>query len=104
MSKMKVKPTHKMVECLKKVLTGCQVDLVNLTPQEFRYFVDIDDYDHEVDYDWKTSLFKVIRIVYPSEDYACDKYLTTKDLSYCLKHSDKTFNGFMEEVKAFCAI
>ena len=62
MSKMKVKPTRTMVECLKKVLTGCQVDLVNLTPQEFRYFVDYNDYNHEVDYDWKTSLFKVIRM------------------------------------------
>lgn len=104
MSKMKVKPTHKMVECLKKVLTGCQVDLVALTPQEFRCFVDIDDYNHEVDYDWKTSLFKVIRIIYPYEYYACNKYLTTKDLSYCLKQSNKTFDGFMSEVKAFCAI
>lgn len=104
MSKMKVKPTHKMVSCLRKILSGCIVDLVALTPEQFRYCVDYNDYEHEVDYDWKTSMFKVIRVIYPSEYYACDKYLTTKDLSYCLKQSDKTFNGFMSEVQAFCAI
>ena len=104
MSKMKIKPTYKMVSYLRKLLNGCKVDLVYLTPEQFRCCVDYNDLDHEVDYDWQKSIFKVIRVIYPSEDYACNKYLTTKDLHYCLGQSDKSFNGFMEQLKAFCAI
>ena len=104
MSKMQVKPTKKMVDCLKKILTGCHVDLVKLNPDQFRYCVDYNEFDHESDFDWETRTFKVIRIEYPWEYYACPKYLTTKDLLYCLKHSDKTFDGFMSEVKGFVAI
>lgn len=104
MSKMKVKPTHKMVGYLKKLLTGCRVELVELTPEQFKWSVDYNEFEHESDFNWETRVFRVIRVVYPSEYYACPKYLTTKDLLYCLKQSNKTFDGFMSEVKAFCAI
>ena len=104
MSKMQVKPTHKMVSFLKKILDGCTVDLVELSPEQFKWYVDYNEFDHESDFNWETRTFKVIRVSYPDEYYACPKYLTTKDLQFCLKHSNKTLDSFLNEVKAFCAI
>lgn len=104
MAKMKIKPTHKMVSFLKKVLDGCKVNLVELNPEQFKWCVDYNEFDHESDFDWETRTFKVIRVTYPDEYYACPKYLTTKDLQFCLKQSNKTLDSFLNEVKAFCAI
>lgn len=40
--------------------------------------LDADDYG---DYDWAEDEYKVIRVVYPEEYYACPAYLTTKRLN-----------------------
>lgn len=40
--------------------------------------LDADDYG---DYDWAEDEYKVIRVVYPEEYYACPQYLTTKALN-----------------------
>lgn len=40
--------------------------------------LDADDYG---DYDWAEDEYKVIRVVYPAEYYACPQYLTTKSLT-----------------------
>lgn len=104
MTKLNIKVTNPMVKALKKIMPKYEVALVKLTREEYSYFVDYDVHRNEVDYDWKICMFKVIRIIYPPEDYACNKYLTTRDLSYCFKQSDKTLKGFLDEVSAFCGI
>ena len=40
--------------------------------------LDAEDYG---DYDWREGEYKVIRVVYPEEYYACPQYLTTKALN-----------------------
>ena len=40
--------------------------------------LDADDYG---DYDWAEDEYKVIRVVYPDDYYACPQYLTTKSLT-----------------------
>ena len=104
MSKLNIKVTNPMVRALKKIMPNYKIALVKLTKEQYSCLVDYDVYRNEVDYDWKTCMFKAIQIIYPPEDYACDKYLTTRDLSYCLKQSDKTLKGFLNEVSAFCGI
>lgn len=104
MSKIKIKVTNTMFRLIKKALPQYKVELVKLTEEEFKWCVDLDVWGNEVDYCYKDNTFKVIRIIYPPEWYACDKYLTTKDLEYNFKQSDKTLKGFIDEVVGFCGI
>ena len=104
MSKIKIKVTNTMTKLIKKALPQCRVDLVKLSQEEFKWYVDLNIWSNEVDFSYTDYKFKAIRIIYPPEWYACDKYLTTKDLEYNFKQSDKTLNGFIEQVVAFCGI
>lgn len=104
MSKIKIKVTNTMTKLIKKALPQYRVELVKLSQEEFKWYVDFNIWSNEVDFCYNDYKFKAIRIIYPPEWYACDKYLTTKDLEYNFKQSDKTLNGFIEQVVAFCGI
>lgn len=104
MSKFKIKTTHRMTKYIKKLLPECKVDLVKISMNKFQYLVDFHLGEHEQDLDYNTLSYWVIRVVYPAEYYACPKYLTTKDLVYCFLQSDRSFESFMDELKAFCGI
>ena len=68
---------------------------------QYEYCVDYDGiWGHEIDYDDNKNVMKVLKVVYPYDYYACDKYLTTKDLQRVLKNaSDRTLNGFLKELE-----
>lgn len=104
MSKIKVKVTNTTAKLIKKALPQCKIDLVKLSENEFKWLVDYDIWRNEKDYSIEDGKFKAIRIIYPQEYYACDKYITTRDLEYAFKQSDKTLNGFIDELTAFCGI
>lgn len=82
-----------------KQFTGYKLEYVELKSNEYQSCVDYDIYNNMIDYDNNKSIFKTIRVVYPVEYYACDKYLTTKELKQAYKNCDKTYNSFMQEIK-----
>lgn len=102
MSKLNIKITNPMVKALKKIMPDYKITLVKLTQEQYGYLVDYNVWRNEVDYNWNTRMFKAIRIIYPSEYYACDKYLTTRDLLFCFKQSNGSLKSFLEQVEGFC--
>ena len=67
-----------------------------LTKDFFSWQVDMDYYNHTIDYNYNNNKFNVFKISYPLDYYACDKYITTKDLTKIFDKSDKTANGFVQ--------
>lgn len=102
---MQIKTTQKFAKTmqtqLKKIdkFKNYKITLEKLTQNQFEYYVDCYSLHGFEDYDFTTGKFKVIKIVYPLDYYACDKYLTTSDLIQIYNKSDKTFEGY---IKAFC--
>ena len=102
---MKVKISKVMCKSIidylqgKKQFTGYRLSYVELKPNDYKYCVDYDIYNNMIDYDDKKNIFKAIKIVYPVNYYACDKYITTKELKQAYKNCDKTYNSFMQEIK-----
>ena len=95
---MKVKVSKIMAKTLNGYMPdGCKVEVVNLSPDCFRWFVDCDEWRNEQDYNIETGRFAVLKISYPRECYACDAYATTRILLDVFKHSDKTIDGFGRE-------
>lgn len=100
---MKIKATKTMATALNKAmknskLSGYKVSLEKFTERQFSLYVDIDSYKHDADYNLEDGTFNVLKIAYPQDYYACNRYLTTRDLVNIYKHSDKTYDGFMQQV------
>lgn len=51
------------------------------------------------DYNPKTGLTKVLVVNYPPRYYAMPQVFTTKDLLQCFRHSDRTTEGFVKQVR-----
>ena len=96
---MRVKVTKKMASVLAKEFKDYTIEYTEKSTRDYEWSVDIDSFNHENDYDFLKDRFKVIKVIYPADYYACNKYLTTNDLLKCFKKSDKTYNGFIAEVK-----
>lgn len=62
------------------------------------WFSDPDDFDS------RTGLTKVLVVRYPAHYYALPKSFTTKDLLDCYKRSDRSFTGFISQVKEMVMI
>ena len=99
---MKVKATKVMAEMLNKKFKehndGYDVSLEKMSERRFSVNVDLNSFDHDDDYDYKTGQFSAICVMYPLDYYACNRYLTTKDLVRAFQKSDKTLDGFAEAV------
>ena len=83
---------------LKKASLRYTVEQVKMRPQHFRLFVDVNDFIHDNDYNFNDDCFTVLKVTYPTEYYACPQYLTTNDLIKVFRKSDKTFNGFFNDL------
>lgn len=66
-----------------------------LTQNNFSWCVDMDYYNHIADYNYNNNKFNVFKVSYPYDYYACDKYITTKDLNRIFDKCDHTANGFI---------
>lgn len=106
---MIVKASKKMASEIKKALksdknfTGYTVDFQNLSANQFAYLVG-SCLDNERDYNINSNTFNTICITYPYNYYANKKYLTSKDLLRVFKTCDKTFNGFINDLKSYIEI
>ncbi len=69
-----------------------------MSPQEYKYSVDIYPFNHEEDYDCKKGAFKVLCVIYKDDCYAMNKYITTRDLNTCFRDCDKSYEDFFYEV------
>ena len=107
---MLVKATKTMVNEIKKAIKDdstfkdYSITLEKFSDRQFRWYVDIDGYKHETDYNYKDNTFNVIKIEYPYNYYACNKYITTRDLVKIFRSSDKTLNGFINSFKEYIEI
>ena len=98
---MLVKATKTMAKELQKILpNGYELKCVNLTESQFRWYVDIDSYLHEQDYNINTGKFNVLQLCYPNEFFANVRYITTKELSAIFRKSSKTWDSFTKEFLA----
>lgn len=97
---MKIKATKTMALALNKAMknSNYKVSLEKFTERQFALYVDIDTYKHDIDYNIEDCTFNVLKVEYPQDYYACNRYLTTRDLVNIYKHSDKTYDGFMQQV------
>lgn len=96
---MKVKVSKTMAKQLQKNFDNYTITYKTMYLCDYKVLVDHDDYMHENDFNLNTYKFSVIVVEYPSYFYAMPKYLTTNDLLKCFRRSDKTYKGFIEEVK-----
>lgn len=100
---MYVKVSKAMCSELKKNINPARycVDSIlyrEMSPGEYRAYVDCDIFNHDEDYDSCKGTFKVLVVIYNDDCYAMNKYLTTRDLNRLFKDSDGTAEGFFYEV------
>lgn len=95
---MKLTTTKTLTNILNKN-SKYKITLEKLTIEQFKILVDFDVWEHEIDYDFTTGKFKVIKVVYPDNFYACDNYITTKDLQRIIQtfasNEQKTLDNFI---------
>lgn len=102
---MKAILSNQMVKALKTELTGIgEIKMFRLTPEAYKAHVDIDLWKHEDDFLASSNTIRVVKLIYPAEDYAMPAYITTQDLKRCLAMSDRTWNGFFNEIRNEYAI
>lgn len=100
MGYFKIKVTNKMVKILKEALPkDYEVKLVKLSPDKYKWYVHYEGLHHAEDYgdyDYKDNTCKAIRIVYPADYYACDNFITTKELIDAYKdiEGDKNIDNY----------
>lgn len=96
---MKVKATAVMAKTLQKYIKDYKITLQKYNERAYSMLVDYNTFDHEEDFDYKTSKFNVIKITYPDDYYACDRYLTTRTLTRLFNKSNGTFESFLQQIK-----
>lgn len=96
---MLVAVTKKMADAINKRVKqmGYAAVIESMTPNEFSIKIG-NVFMHDEDYDITTGTMQVIKIIYPDSYYAWPRYLTTKELRSIYKNSNRTYEGFMEEL------
>lgn len=92
---MKIASTTTMAKLLNRVAkemskdSGMHFRYITITPEAYRRYVDMDLWDAEDygDYNADTGKLRVIEVEYPSEFYACNNYLTSKELNKIFKNN-----------------
>ena len=98
---MQVKVSKTMVKFLNNNLLkskGYKAVFNEMTTDQYFLSVSYDIMDHENDYNYNTGKMKSIKILYPDNYYAVPRFLTTNDLVKIFKNSDKTVQGFLNEL------
>lgn len=102
---MKVKVTKTFVNELNKVkkqypkFKDYEIEFCEMDENTYRWYVDLDAWWTECDdFNLKTGKFNAIRVIYPPDYCACNKFITTKDLNKIYLRSDKTYAGFFADV------
>ncbi len=96
---MKVQATKAMTSELNKYFKQNGIPYAaqyeTMTPAAFGWNVDIYTEQHEADILPASGKMRAIKILYPAEDYALPRYITTRELVRIFRKSNKTLAGFM---------
>ena len=105
---MLIAATKKMVNELNKAAKAAgrpeKFGHVTMTPASYKWYVGMDTdgaFDYG-DYNYSTGLMRAIRVEYPADWYACDGYITTKQLNKLYRAGDtvETFTArVLEEIE-----
>lgn len=105
---MLIAATKKMVNELNKAAKAAgrpeKFGHVTMTPDSYKWNVSMDifgAYDYG-DYSYNTGMVRAIRVEYPADWYACDGYITTKQLNKLYRAGDtvETFTArVLEEIE-----
>lgn len=105
---MKIASTKTMATLLNKIakemgITDRHFRYITVSPEVYQRYIDLDIYNAEDygDYNWQTGKIRAIEVEYPSEYYANNNYLTTKDLNRIFKRyksSIKNADDFAKKV------
>lgn len=74
-----------------------RAEVIEMAPRSYDVYVGNSVMNDE-DFDMETNMMKVIIIDYPSEYYAMPRYLSTRELRSIYYNSNRTMNGFMDEL------
>lgn len=88
-------------ECSNREFTNIdKFEYDSLLPYQYQFCVDDDLFRalDNGDYDSSTDTFKFIRVIYKPECYSVDRYITSYDLYKAFLSSDKSYDGFMDNV------
>ena len=103
---MQVKATKKLASWLNENLKkdakfkNYEAQLVKMTEGQYRWSVgDVWDAWDYGDYSYTDGKCSAIVIIYPLDFYACDRYITTRELLELFNKSDKTADGFLQKIK-----
>lgn len=77
----------------------CKFDYREADLLTYRTHVNCFVMDSENDWIASKGKMKYIAVVYPDEYYSLPRYLTTNDILKCFRDSDRTFDGFVNEIK-----
>lgn len=99
---MNIQATQVMAKAINKAFKakgwGYQAKQVMLTDREYSLYVgDVYDAEDYGDYSDQENKYRAIRIIYPADYYACDRYLTTKDLNRLFSKGD-TLEDYIAKV------
>lgn len=100
---MNIQATKVMAQAINRALKakgweGYKADQVMLTSQAYSWYVgDIYDAEDYGDYSDREDKYRAIRISYPADYCACDKYLTSEELNHLFTSGD-TLDEFMGKV------
>ena len=106
---MYVKVSKRMIKELKKEAAfkkaGIYFDYYEMPLDDYRFIVTYDYLNNIDDYDYEKEVFKVIRVSYEPDYYACNKFLTTSDLLHIFRScNNKTWDSFINDLYEVVAI
>ena len=98
---MKLLLTKTMFNTLKKAMADnertkdYEMITEKLTNEQYCFYVG--SYGGDLDFDYRDGKYKVFKIIYPSEYYATPRYITTEELQWIFKRSNKTLEDFLDK-------
>lgn len=101
---MLVKVSNKMRKFLADNIPEYNFTLEKMSLNEYRIKVDFEPIYHTDDLRDSDGKMQAIKVIYPADFYAMDRYLTTRDLVKLFRNTDSTAAEFIQAVKDEIAI
>jgi len=77
---MNIQVSKRFADFINQSVSNASARVVKIPERAYCFFTGQDAFEGEADYDYATGQFKAIQVSYPSNYFACDRYLTTREL------------------------
>lgn len=80
---MNIRVSKVFADFINKTAANVEASMLKMSEGEYRMNLGgfaLWDAEQYGDYDWKTDKYKAIVVTYPSDYYACPRYISTKEL------------------------